>query len=363
MKNLFSLFILIFAALELTAQTADTIKPLEKFVSIQYSRGPVFDHRKIGSLMNFGMPYGISLQYWMQTDGRKQWESQYGYPQLGFAAHYFNYDNKEILGQAFAGAAIVKFVLHQDRIFLFNIGIQAGISYNTKPFDKDNNIYNQLIGSHVNFFLQAGPEIELFRNKNVFLIGGFNFIHFSDGATKLPNLGINLMQWHVGASYRISPSTPHYTRSWIQDAKKWQGNTIISFGWREAGQPCGPTYFITTFNTGFYRTLTPKNKVGAGIDIMRDPSDKYYYVRNEKEYSNSDFTSLGLNLRYGLVIGKLTTIIQWGFYLKERENGDGTSYHRIGVNYQITRHILANLSLKTFYARAEYIEFGVGWQW
>ena len=360
MKKFFCIISLIISTLTLHAN--DTLPKRENFLSLQYYRGPVFDHRKIGSLLNFGMPYDFSLQYWFQTDGRKQWEMLYKYPQLGFSVHYVDFDTK-FFGKAVSGAALVKFVLKQNNFFSFKIDLQSGIAYITKPFDKDDNIYNALIGSHVNFFLTAGPEFEFFRSKNIFLSGGFSFTHFSNGSTQLPNLGINLMEWHAGVNYRLTPSQERRTYAYPQDNKRWQGDVIISAGWCENGQPCGPKYFITTLNTGFYRILSTKHKIGAGFDIMRDPSQEYYYVRAEDEYKDFDFLSSGFSLRYGLIIGKLTTLVQWGFFVKEPKYSDAHSYHRIGVNYQITKHLLANLSLKTTYAKANFIEFGFGYQW
>jgi hypothetical protein len=42
-------------------------------------------------------------------------------------------------------------------------------------------------------------------------------------------------------------------------------------------------------------------------------------------------------------------------------NPDDMFYHRLGLRYQFKEHLLLNLVLKSHWARADYIEYGIGY--
>jgi hypothetical protein len=54
-------------------------------------------------------------------------------------------------------------------------------------------------------------------------------------------------------------------------------------------------------------------------------------------------------------------ILGMGVYLRDVYNPDGRLYHRIGMRYHATKHWSANLVLKSHWAKADYVEYGIGY--
>jgi hypothetical protein len=54
-------------------------------------------------------------------------------------------------------------------------------------------------------------------------------------------------------------------------------------------------------------------------------------------------------------------IVQMGSYINPYYDGNGYLYHRIGIRAKVSQHLIANLSLKTHWAKADIVEFGLGY--
>ena len=195
------------------------------------------------------------------------------------------------------------------------------------------------------------------------LLAGFNFVHWSNGAMRLPNLGLNLMQWHIGIQGRIGEEKPRFTGEPVQTIvyNKWQKYVTTAFGVREADQPEGPKYCILSTTVGVYRMLGQRTRVGAGLDFFRDPSQQKKLGNFGIEYSDASPCLLGLHVAYGFCFGRTTATLHLGGFLFNEIYDELPIYDRLVINYQIAPHIMANLGLRTYFMRAEYIEWGVGY--
>jgi hypothetical protein len=50
-----------------------------------------------------------------------------------------------------------------------------------------------------------------------------------------------------------------------------------------------------------------------------------------------------------------------GYYIHDKFDADDELYHRLGMRYTFDNGLLLNFVLKTHWAKADYIEFGVGY--
>ena len=66
-------------------------------------------------------------------------------------------------------------------------------------------------------------------------------------------------------------------------------------------------------------------------------------------------------MSYELVISRLSVIAHIGGYVIDNWKQDGLLYHRLGFNYRINKHFLANFTLKTHFAKADNFELGLGY--
>lgn len=365
--KLCSTFIIAVVVLLSTAQlqASDTLRtklPRNKYLSLRYLHGPVYDHRQLSGVLDFRPGDGIGAEYLVETDGSRAWENVYGHPRLGAALYYedFHYD---VLGKAFSGAVVAEFPMVKKRFFGMDMRFLAGAAYVTKKFDSDNNPANLLIGSHFSAFFVFGPQFAFFMNRPQRLLAGFNFVHYSNGAMRLPNLGLNLMQWHVGVQGRIGEERPKFTGEPRETIvyNKWQKYFTAAFGVRENQQPEGPKFFILSTTAGVYRMFGQCFRAGVGADFMRDESELTRLGNYGVEHYDWSPYLLGLHLSCGVCFGRTTATLHLGGFVVNEIYDGVPLYDRLVINYFITKHIMANLGLRTYFMRAEYIEWGVGY--
>jgi len=358
-------FTAVVLSLVLPAHAADTLGtrlPRNKYLSLRYLHGPVFDHRHLSGVLDYRPGDGIAAEYLVETDGSRAWENIFGLPRLGAAVYYENF-HYDVLGQAFSCAVVSEFPCVKTNFFGVDLRFLAGTAYVTKKFDSETNPNNLLVGSHFSAFFCFGPQFELFMNRPQRLVAGFNFVHYSNGSMRLPNLGLNLMQWHIGVQGRIGGEHPKFSGEPRETIvfNKWQKYLTAAFGVRESQQPEGPKYFILSTTAGVYRMLGKRTRAGVGLDFFRDPSQQTTLGNFGIEHSDSSPLLLGLHAAYGFCFGRTTATLHFGGFLFNEIYEELPIYHRVVINYHITPHIMANLGLRTYFMRAEYIEWGVGY--
>lgn len=154
---------------------------------------------------------------------------------------------------------------------------------------------------------------------------------------------------------------------------------------------------------GYYRTCN-QHRIGIGVDLFYDgayvPTAKFdpntsTYV-DDNTYTSFGRTFItenkienklrcGINIANDLIIGKFLIGFQAGIYLYDPiknyepyddakegkvnkgliygyniQKEDGWNYFRISAKYYITKHLLANISIKTHLQKVEFVEFGIG---
>ena len=78
--------------------------------------------------------------------------------------------------------------------------------------------------------------------------------------------------------------------------------------------------------------------------------------------NNSVNFKSGINIFETLIISKLQVSIQMGVYILRKYNEGHNFYDRFGLRYNITKHLIANLSLRTHSTKADCLEVGMGYQ-
>jgi hypothetical protein len=104
-----------------------------------------------------------------------------------------------------------------------------------------------------------------------------------------------------------------------------------------------------------------KSKVGmeVALDFISKQSlmdYKTYIPRNQL-----DIFQIGGYLGYAIPMNHLRFVIGMGYYIHDKFDADDELYHRLGMRYTFDNGLLLNFVLKTHWAKADYIEFGVGY--
>jgi lipid A 3-O-deacylase PagL len=323
-------------------------------------------HEYIGHLIK-GMPIGVELSLQKRTYGAKSWEANYGYPNIDFKLSYYDLKNKEQLGHVIAISSGMAFHLLGDAPFKSDLQFYfgLGVAYATKPYDKETNNLNNVISSRLSYNGNLKLEYHYQVSKGVNVGAGLKITHFSNGAVKLPNLGLNIVSVNVMSSIKISKGKPEYKAAPIVQEidKKMRYGGIIRMGWAESspvGSGSKPVYAL-----GFIvqKRVSLKSLLEAGIEGFANKAVEYEVTRGHSfDGDTLDYRRIGLMFGHELVVNKLTFVSQLGVYLYRPYSPQERLYTRLGLSYYFTDKLYAGFSLKTHYAIAEVIEYSIGFR-
>jgi len=331
-------------------------------IGLKHYRGVMWAHRS--SILHLEAPttgFDIDL-YKMPSKHPKPWKKQYRLPTVGISLTYLDLGLPEVTGKAFGVLPFIEFRAIQKSRFNLNLRVATGIGYLTKKWDLNNNLVNKAIGSHLN------------GNMRVHLIGHYQFhpqwsldfgggiTHFSNGNFKLPNLGVNSIEYCIGLSYgkltrKPSPPVSHQ----LNDSSKrhhWEFAVGIASKISNLTYPKRNT--VQIIGMRYYRQLWDVSRFGGGVEFAHDPS--YVYRDNPRDVNESPSISnaseLAIFLSHDLILGRLIFIAEGGTYLYTSYNLKGPLYQKLGFKYQLWKGLQARMIIKAHFARADYFEWG-----
>jgi hypothetical protein len=347
-------------------------------VAAQTVKRPVSIDTKVHSGLN--LPFYDALNYLMKDDvyafdiaisfpayGKDFWENLYRYPRSGFGGSYWSLGNDEVLGKAYAiyGFLNIPLFMRSEK-FSINYQGSVGGAWLTKKFDVYTNHLNRAIGSHLNLFIWLGVDGRIRLLPRCDLEIDVGITHFSNGKTRSPNYGINAGSLSLGLNYlfnnngitRQEPEIPGIAKRYIQ-------SVIYSAGMKVYDNLNGRRYFISSVTYNLEYMINHKRRIGLGPDFFYDGSisealastdgtpDKYYF----------NHVRLGLHASYTSRYKQLLMGIQLGHYIYSKYTDLTLVYSRISLHYLITDHLIAGMAIKSHYAKADNIEWGIGYCW
>ncbi len=164
--------------------------------------------------------YGaIEARYGWQSMDSTSWQAETGYPSYGVGYYSGFIGDPDILGKPNAIFGFINFPLsNSERRNVWEIGQSLGVTYSLEPYDTENNPTNDAIGAAfaVYFNLSFGAAFRMTRELD--LVYGIDFTHFSVGRITTPNHGLNMyglnlaFRYHYNADQKFVDGDP-----WSQD--------------------------------------------------------------------------------------------------------------------------------------------------
>ena len=324
--------------------------------------GAILPHRQIVNEVVEGHTYAAELSFYKQTTGKKDWQQTYAYPKVGISGLFMNLGNPKELGNAFGVFSFVELPLNQRKIN-WRLKMGYGLGYITKPFDVTTNYKNIVIGSPINalVYLNMGWDAKL--SNSFSASSGLSIIHFSNGSFARPNLGINIVSLNLGLKYQFGKIEEKVSSAISDRDKAWKKKVMVGFGVKEIPPVEGPKYFVNTYSFNMIKQGKSKSSFGFGADLFYNSSLRDLIRTKDEAYvgTSLDYYRVGLLGIYSLDFGDISLLIEMGGYLLTQHKEQGFIYHRIGTRYHIGDKIFLNLALKTHYAVADFVEFGIGY--
>lgn len=324
--------------------------------------GFLIAHRAVmGHLINHHT-YGAEVGVVLQTNGEKQWHHDYNFPEISFNAFYNNPGNERILGHAMGVAGGIYLPFLRENGWSFGAKFEAGLSFVTRRYDVENNPKDNAIGSHLNSLVRLGFRFEKqFRHQALGLNASMS--HISNGAIKLPNLGLNMPFLGVHYSYFIQPiqfeDTARVKRVG-QKIKSWEFFTQLILTTKQVYPTGGRNYGVVSLTNYVHYRAGLKCILEGGIDLIYNQS----IIKDVAEdYGAEKNFQVGAYAAYVLPIHRFHLFAGMGAYLYNPVSNNGLFYHRFGARFKIVNRLWANISIKSHWGKADYFEYGLNFNW
>jgi len=344
------------------------------FATNDFLKGTNIEANRINAFQTF------SLKFSTQTTGDKLWQQLYNYPHWGIGLYIADFYNPEEIGIPFAlfGFFNAPFIRWEKLQFNYEIGF--GATFNWKSFSPLTNQYNIAIGAGQSFMIDAGMNLQYNLTDRIELISGFSLTHFSNGALKKPNFGINTIAPKIGIKYNFHkhPSfekqeVPEFSRKneWLLSGFGGTKNVIFDKANVDVLEKYEGVFFpVFGLSAGYNRQISYKSKIGFGMTISYDGSVNAQVAIEENELDPVDSpfidkVQLSIYPSYELVINKLSITLQPAFYIyrKEFANQSPAFFQRIGFKYYLSDNLYMGVILRDYaFHVSDYIEWTIGYR-
>jgi hypothetical protein len=358
-------FILLLACLNGRGQNGITGNPDWQIKPV-ISSGFIMVHRvTIGHLVK-GYPTTYELNVSKPTFGHKLWHHENNKPDVGITLQCMDFRNPSELGYALTAAPYAEIPLNQElRPSRMILRLCWGVTYITKPFDIATNHKNIAIGSHVNAFVQFRWFWHLQLTNRLRLEPGITFTHASNGKSKNPNLGLNVMSLSAGFNYLLPSKTkPNLSKIDSSTRRKSKNELLaiaaIGFNQRNIGSPELKSYL---YSLAYQRNVRNTHKFTTGVDVYYDQNYQYDYENKfGTKASGIDQMRMSARLGYAYNVGCISFPLEIGYYFFQRTNPDANLVSRLGVRYYSPYGFVAHFGLRTHFAVAYDFEYGIGYR-
>jgi hypothetical protein len=345
-------FLIIGVSNQFSAQLNWGIEVAPKFGFLIGQRGEIANIPRSHTLAS-------EISYVIYTNGQKKWHKTYGFPNIGVTLFNASVGNREILGNFSGSYGFIDLPLLKTKRFQLCAKLGSGLAYTSKVYDPIINPKNAVISAHVNALVCFGLKNKFMINPNQQLILGVDLTHCSNGAFKVPNIGINMPFLSLGYSYRFK--TTDYNQ---EEEKKlifnkfYYGVTGILSSKEifPTGQGSSMIYGLSLFTRRF---VQPKAGIEFSMDIISKQSILKY--KPEIQKTQTDLIQVGLFSGYLLPLDRFHLIIGMGMNVFDKFQPESFLYHKIGMRYYFDNGIHLNAVLRSNWAKADFAEWGIGY--
>lgn len=327
---------------------------------------------------------GAELTYTSLPCDSSAYARDYGYPTFAFGVRYtFNggvsmhreadeawgqlqpVDYDSPLGDFVSLYAAFHRPLVRTRHWEADYTLGLGLAYTATAYNKDDDIDNELIGTHLNCYFNAGVHVTYHFVPQWGIKVGVDLVHHSNGALDRPNKGSNAVGPTVGVVYTPyyaavagTPATPHrlFRPFWYVDMTAGVGAKTLDEEWQTTQFGTSPDdadyrkehfrlYAAYSLQAALMRRYARRWASGLGLDIFY--GSYYSRVRDIVNADGGDEHlspwSVAVAARHEVYYGRWSAPITVGYYLSRHmgsmaEATEKRYYERVGVKYNIPLH-------------------------
>lgn len=320
-----------------------------------------------------------------QTTGKREWEQIHNLPSFGVGLYTAKLDHNEEIGQPISLFGFYKGTMWRNGAHSIKYNIDLGLAFNWKAFDKYTNPYNITIGSPVTVHLGLAVEYNYTIAERLILGAGAGATHFSNGAMRKPNKGLNLISPYLRVSYLMNKPQNAPILHDVLNTRQKGHEVFVTLGMGMKRSECdtiqypqldheiqmGAKYMMSSLQMGYLRQYGHKGKFGAGLSLIYDEwlGSSLRPIGNDVEVVKGDAGkryTLGGFVAHELLIDRLCVHVQLGAYFLtpsgiEQEKPE--FFQRAGVKYLLPLNTYVGVNIYAHkLSKADFIEWNIGYR-
>ncbi len=326
-------------------------------------------HSALGRYSRHTPAFELSLH--RNTYGQHRWEVLHNYPSIGFTFYYSGFGNDCIaaeLGKVFALYPFINFPFTPNESSRLTFKLGVGLSWLTNKFHPTENFHNYAIGSHLNAAINLSFEYRQRIVERLHWVTSVGLTHFSNGATRTPNMGINIFSVATGFSWYLAPPKTRI------DKKLRPKNYLFEFdgkrhfvtdyqytlGFKDMSQQYGTHQYFYVHNiaANFMFQITERDRLGLGLEMVYDNSDKI------TKPNWGIYLKPGFLFAYEMMLDRVSFMFNAGVRNNVPLNSKTFGllfYQKVAVRYYFNENLFATLAFTTYDIKADFISVGIGY--
>lgn len=303
---------------------------------------------------------------WQTRKGGDPYHQLYNYPVYGIGLYSSTFGLAHV-GDPYAVYGFVSVPVNPrvNKRWSFSYRISLGLSGRFNPYNEEDNPFNLIIGTKNNVFIDFGGQANYALNRHFLLGVGLAFHHFSNGALRLPNTGINLLPLTASVTYIPNANNFDFSKDYMgPNPKKDQLHFSYAFGIKQLDMDNDRQYFKSTLGVFWSRFIGYKWRLGLGGNVFYSASGNDSFVTEDEKGSFGALFSGGPAFYIDhLLTSRLYLNGNVGYYLhRNRFNGETKPiFLRIGARYHVYKDFFAGVSIKAHQGKADFIEWTTGY--
>ncbi|RYZ38841.1 MAG: hypothetical protein EOP49_30680, partial [Sphingobacteriales bacterium] len=214
----------------------------------------------------------LELNISRQTDGSHSWHHASNFPRTGLAILYGGVGSAEHVGNILAIYPFIHFPLKRNSRWQMSFRLGTGLGWVGKPYDKERNYKNLMIGTHLNATISMRLQSELRLSQHVSMNAGISFSHLSNGTFRLPNLGLNVPAISLGLRYHSEEKIIQATGSAPGKPPGMRYAMHVAGAFKQTYPLESKVGFVKLMQVEAFRNYRKSSRFGAGIMISHDKS-------------------------------------------------------------------------------------------
>ncbi len=200
---------------------------------------------------------------------------------------------------------------------------------------------------------------------SAFFNAGASMLHVSNGTIQAPNFGLNIPAVFAGLNWKLNNKPIHYLEPGEQISRKGKFSFRIQglIATKQVNSQPATDFGVLAGNISLSRYYNNVNSYLLGFDAIFDEYTKFILEKNSQPTKDwQDVIKLGLLAGHEWSFSRMAVLVGLGYYLENNNPNDMPVYTKMEVNFNFLRFAFVGISLRTHWAKADFLGAGVGFK-